>query len=152
MSKNAPTIKQIKIACRHVVELMNAGMTENLAIRHLELFSNGYAKYRLVGNANPDHVDQFILWSKTARKAKTAHPKRPVGQYLRVEHGTPRRQFARYVLNAFKKRKLTKQWLDKLCDKKWKIAVITHEEDKRLARSKLFKSPEARWAAAKIEF
>jgi hypothetical protein len=35
------------------------------------------------------------------------------------------------------------------------IAVITHAEDKRLSegrRSTLFKTPEARWAAANVKF
>jgi len=155
MSKNVPTIKQLRIASRHVIELMQAGMTENLAIRNLELYANGYAKYRIVGNANPDHVNQYKMWSKAARAALAAYPKRQVGGYLRVEHGTPRRQFARWVLKAFKERKLTKEWMDKICDKKWKVAVITHEEDKRLSklgRSKFFTSPDLRWKAARIRF
>ena len=45
--------------------------------------------------------------------------------------------------------------MDRLCDKRWKVAVITHAEDKRLSeigRSKLFDTPEERWAAANIEF
>jgi hypothetical protein len=155
MSKNAPTIRQIKLTCRHVIELVDAGMTENLAIRNLELYANIYAKYLILGNTNPDHVDQYMLWSKAARKARVLRLKRASGQYLRVEHGTPRRQFARDVLEAFKKRKLTKKWLDNLCQRKWKVAVITHEEDKRLTkltRSKSFRTPESRWAAGKLKF
>ena len=155
MSKNVPTIKQLKIACRHVVELIEAGMTENLAIRSLEQYANIYAKYRIVGNANPDHVDQYKLWSKAASAALIAYPKRRVGDHLRVEHGTPRRQFARWVLKAFKGQRLTKEWMDKLCDRKWKVAVITHEEDKRLSklgRSKLFTTPQSRWKFVKIRF
>jgi hypothetical protein len=40
------------------------------------------------------------------------------------------------------------------CDQKWKIAVITHEEDRRLNKFKgdTFISPDERWAAAQIEF
>jgi hypothetical protein len=87
-------------------------------------------------------------------------PKQPIqidlyGQYLRVEHGTPRRHFARLVLDAFKKRKLTRTWMNRHCDKRWKAAVITHAEDKRLSeggRSTLLKTPDARWAAANIKF
>ncbi len=152
MSKNTITIKQLKILCRHVRELMDAGFTENHAIRPLELGANVYAKDRSMGTINPDHADQFKLWSKAARKAKTLHPKWKYGRYLRVEHGTPKRGFARLVLKAFQQRKLTKPWMDKLCDTRWRVAVITHEEDKRLNRSKLYKSPEARWKAAKIKF
>ncbi len=72
MSKNAITIEQLNIACRHVVELMEAGMTENLAIRSLELFANAYAKYRVLRHVNPDHADQYALWSKAAKKAKAS--------------------------------------------------------------------------------
>jgi hypothetical protein len=38
--------------------------------------------------------------------------------------------------------------MDRLCDRRWKVAVITHAEDKRLSeigRSKLFDTPEERW-------
>ncbi len=155
MSKNAPTIEQLNIACRHVLELTDAGMTENLAIRSLEIYANVYAKYRVLGAASPDHAEEYEHWSKAARKAKAANPDRPYGQYLRVEHGTPRRHFARLVLDVFKKQKLTKTWMNRHCDKRWKVAVITHAEDKRLSeggRSTLFKTPEARWAAANIKF
>ena len=31
MSKNAITLPQIEVACRHVAELIKLGMTENLA-------------------------------------------------------------------------------------------------------------------------
>jgi hypothetical protein len=154
-SKNAVTIEQLNITCRQVEELIDAGMTLNLAIRNLELFANVYAKMRVVGNSSPDHADQYETWSKAARKAKKDNPTLPYGQYLRVEHGTPRRQFARYVLEAFKKQRLTQEWMNKLCNKQWKVAVITHEEDKRLTklgRTKMFQNPELRWAAAKIEF
>jgi hypothetical protein len=39
-SKNKLTIDQLKIACRHVRELIEAGVTENLAIRSLEEFTD----------------------------------------------------------------------------------------------------------------
>jgi UDP-N-acetylmuramate-alanine ligase len=61
-----------------------------------------HAKYRIVGNTNVDHADQYTYWSKAARKAKTTKHKQAYGQYLRVEHGTPRRQFARDVLKPSK--------------------------------------------------
>jgi hypothetical protein len=153
MRKNNPTIRQIKIACRHILELVDAGMTVNLAIRNLELYTNIYAKYRIMGNTNVDYADQYPIWSKSARKAKAANPKIAYGQYLRIEHGTARREFALQVLDAFEKRKLTQRWMDSLCDRKWKVAVITHEEDRRLGkltRSKSFRTPELRWAAGGI--
>lgn len=152
MSKNMLTIKQLKILCRHVNELLGAYFTENLAVRLLELGANNYAKYKLLGTTAPDHADQFEMWSKAARKAKKTHPKWKYSRYLRVEHGTPRRQFARLVLNAFRHGKLTQSWMNNLCGTKWKVAVITHEEDARLDRSRLYRTPEARWEAAKIRF
>lgn len=155
VSKNAVTLEQIEVACRHVLELMEAGMTENFAIRNLELFANMYAKFRLIGNTSPDRADQFDLWSKAALDARNENRGHAFGQYLRVEHGTPRRQFARLILEAWETGELDQAWLDELCDTRWKVAVITHEEDKRLntvARSRLFNSPEERWAAAGIEF
>lgn len=100
MSKNAVSIQQVKLACRHVEELMNAGVTENLAIRTLELFTNTYAKMRVVGKASVDHASEYELWSRAALRAKAANPKLPYGFYLRVEHGTPKRQFARLVLDG----------------------------------------------------
>ena len=155
MSKNTITIKQLKILCRHVKELRNAGFTENIAIRLLELGADIYAKDRLMGTTNPNHADQFERWSKAALKAKKVNPELKYGSYLRIEHGSPRRGFARLVIDAFRHRTVTKPWMDKLCDRKWKVAVITLDEDKRLnrlARSKLYKSPEARWKAANIKF
>ncbi|MBX2897939.1 MAG: hypothetical protein KF763_21025 [Cyclobacteriaceae bacterium] len=37
MSRNALSIEQIKLACRHVDELIEAGFSENFAIRSLEI-------------------------------------------------------------------------------------------------------------------
>ena len=152
MSKNAPTVDQIKIACRHVTELLTAGVTANTAIRTLERMADVYCKFRVKGYVSPHHADEYELWSKAAREAKAANPKKQYGQYLRVEHGTPKRAFAHELLAAFNAGILTKEWIDEFCDRKWKVAVITHEEDKRLQRSKAYATPEERWAAAKIVF
>ena len=129
-------------------------MTENVAIRLLEQLTNMYGKFRAHGHVSPDHANQFGHWSKAAKKAQAANPKGKHGLYLHVEHGTPSRDFAREVLAAYNKRKLTKEWLDRHCKRKWKIAVITHEEDLRLNKLKreTFVSPDERWAAAKIKF
>jgi hypothetical protein len=74
-TKNAPTLHQIKMTCRHVIELRKTGMTENIAIRLLEQLTNMYGKFRVLGHVSPDHADQFDHWSKAARKAKAANPK-----------------------------------------------------------------------------
>jgi hypothetical protein len=107
MSKNALTIEQMSLACKHVFELIDAGMSENLAIRSLEIYAKVYAKCRVLGEATPDHADQYDHWSKAVRKAK-AEPDRPYGQYLRVEHGTPRRHCARLVLDVLQKAEVNK--------------------------------------------
>ena len=157
MSKNRPTIEAIQLSCRHVIEHMDKGLSENWAIRLLEQQTNMYGKFRSLGYVAPDRVDQYELWSKAARKAMRATPKGKTGQFLRVEHGTPKRAFAREVLAEYKKsNKLTEEWMDQHCELKWKVAVITHEEDARLrklgVRSKAYPTPEERWAAAGIEF
>jgi hypothetical protein len=72
MSKNAPTIQQLNIACRHVVELIEARMSENLA-KSLEIYANVYVKYRVHGEAKPDHADQYDHWSKAARKLEARY-------------------------------------------------------------------------------
>jgi hypothetical protein len=152
MSQNVVTIQQLEMACRHVVELMASGVTENSAVKTLHRLIDVYCKRRLLGYMSPDHADDYELWSKAARKAKAGNPQKPYGQYLRVEHGTPRRHFVREVLSTYKSGGLTKSWLDDYCDRNWKVAVITQEEDERLARSKAYPTPEERWAAADIQF
>lgn len=155
MSKNAITIDQLKVACRHVEEMMTAGVTENLAIRTLELFADVYAKLHIGGSATPHHVDQVELWSIKARKLRDALPEAKPRDYFRVEHGTPQRCFARKILGLYEKDKLNARTMTRLVERDYMLAVITLDEDKRLnkiARSKTFDAPEKRWAAAGIEF
>ncbi len=153
-SINTVKILHLEIACRGMKELLHARMTENFAIRHLEFLVNNYAKQKIVGKLSPDYADEYPLWSKAALAAKKANPNLKYGQYLRVEHGTPRRRFARLVYEAYQEGKLTQDWMDNHCGTLWKVAVITHEEDRRLnmVAKKIFKTPEERWAAADIEF
>ncbi|MFI5021598.1 MAG: hypothetical protein ACHQRJ_08100 [Alphaproteobacteria bacterium] len=151
ISKNAITIEQIKLACRHVNQLMAEGVTENLAIRTLEIFTDVYAKRYKGGSATPHHVDQVTLWSVDARKKRKQFP----NAKLRVEHGTPRRAFARKVMELYRERKLNAYAMNQLVKRYWKLAVVTIEEDKRLnkvARSTAFDTPDKRWAAADIKF
>ena len=155
MSKNAITVQQVQLACQHVQEMMEAGVTENLAIRTLELFVDVYAKLLTGGSATPHHVDQVDLWSLEALEIRKKNPDVKPKDYFRVEHGTPRRQFARLVLKSHDNNRLNKQELDGLVSRYWKLAVISLEEDKRLnkiARSKMFDTPEERWASANIKF
>ena len=155
MSKNTITVPQIELACRHVQEMISAGVTENLAIRILEHFVDVYAKLLTGGSATPHHVDQVGLWSVEALKIREEYPNAKPRNHFRVEHGTPRRHFARLVLELYEQQELTQERLNALVGRYWKLAVISLEEDKRLnkiARSKMYDTPEERWAAASIEF
>jgi len=134
---------------------MAAGLTENLAIRTLELLADVYAKLHKGGSATPHHVSQVPLWSKKAIQLRNTLPDAKPFQYLRVEHGTPRRAFAREVLSLYRKDRLTTRTMANLVQRSYRLAVITIEEDRalnKLARSKVLTTPEARWASAGIEF
>ena len=110
MSRNALTIEQINLACRHVMELQKAGVTENFAIRTLELFTDTYAKLLNGGSASPHSVNQVKLWSIAALKEKENNPTaKPKGRFI-VEHGTPRRTFARKVLALYRAKNLSKRY------------------------------------------
>ena len=86
---------------------------------------------------------------------RDARPDAKPKDYFRVEHGTPQRGFARMVLALQRRNELTEDTATDLVKKFYKLAVITLEEDQqlnRIARSKVFDTPDARWAAAGIEF
>ena len=154
-SKNRITLTQLKLACRHVEELLAASVTENLAIRTLELFADVYAKMHTGGSATPHHVSQFDRWSSAALAVRRRDPEATPRDHYRVEHGTPRRTFARMVLDLHRRDQLDETRMHVLVETYWKIAVITVDEDARLnkiARSKSFPTPEERWAAAGIIF
>ena len=155
VSKNKPTIGHLEIACRHIKELTAAGVTENHAIRILELFADVYAKLLKGGSATPHHVRHVDKWSMAARKWFDANPSVKPGNYLRVEHGTPRRAFAKKVMRLYEDGNLTEATMADLVRNSWKLAVITVEEDAALnktARSKSFSSPCERWRLAGIRF
>jgi hypothetical protein len=155
MSRNKPTIEHLRIACRHVDELVSAGVTENLAIRTLELFADLYAKTHNGGSAVPHHVSEVALWSVGARKFRVENPSAKPKDCLRVEHGTPRRAFARKVMELYHSDDVNEGSMATIVKRFWKLAVITVEEDSRLnkiARIKMFDTPELRWNAAGIEF
>ena len=157
MSKNRHTIEHLKVACRHVQELMAVGVTENHAIRTLELLSYFYAKLILEGPAAPHHVSQVprAQWSLAAKKLLAENPDAKPRDHFRVEHGTPRRGFARMVLKLYEQGDLSEQAMRRLVDRYWKLAVITLDEDAvlaRVARSMVYERPEERWHAAGIVF
>ena len=134
---------------------MGAGVTENMAIRTLELFANVYAKLLMGGSASPHHVKQVELWSVKAKRLRKKMPDGKPKDLFRVEHGTPRRAFARKAFTLYQKGKLSEKSMQKLVHRYWKLAVITLEEDQclnRVARSRMFDTPEKRWSAAGIKF
>ena len=155
ISKNKFSIEQMIIACRHVNELIDAGVSENMAIRNLELFTDVYAKIHSGGSPSPHHVNQVALWSVEAQRVKNPESVANAKDHFRVEHGTPRRQFARLTMKLYRGNQLNVDTLNELVKSYWKLAVITIEEDRKLnklAKSKLYDTPEARWAVAGIVF
>jgi hypothetical protein len=155
--KNKISIQQLRLACRHVDEMLSAGVSENFAIRLLEHFADVYARIFKGGTGigAPLHVRHIELWSKAAIKLKKQRPNLKPRDHLRVEHGTPRREFARKVLALHKEKRLSEKMMNNIVRRYWKLAVITLEEDLRLnkiARSKAFSSPGKRWAEAGIKF
>lgn len=155
MSKNKITIDQLRLACRHVGEMQKQGVTENLAIRTLELFANIYAKLSMGGRPSPDHVSHYTLWSREARRLKKKKSNGKPKDMFRVEHGTPRRAFARMVLDLYNKDRLNEKAMLKIVEDHWRVAVVTLKEDQRLnkiARSTVFPTPEERWAKSGIRF
>lgn len=156
-SINDVSIDQLQIACRHVLELMAAGLTENMSIRTLELLADVHAKRFCGGSATPHHVDQVepVDWSLAALAVRGENPHGLPKDLFRVEHGTPRRAFARMVLRLHKDGDLSEASTGKLVKKYWRLAVITIDEDRRLnriARSTPFDDPMQRWTAAGIKF
>jgi len=154
-SKNSVTVEQLRLACYHVAELMKAGVSENLAIRTLELLADVFGKIHCGGSATPNHVNQVKLWSASAIQLKGTAVSTAPRDLFRVEHGTPRRHFARLVIALNERGELTQETMSKLVDDHWKLAVITLDEDRRLnrvARSKASATPEERWALAGIRF
>ncbi len=156
-SKNQISIAQLKLGCRHVLEMRRAGFTENFAIRLLELFADSYARHHAGGTNRfaPLSAKHVRLWSVDARKLRGRCERVGYGKLVRVEHGTPRRAFARHVLELHKKACLDAAHMKKLVKQYWEVAVITLEEDRglnRIARSKMYDSPRKRWAAAGIKF
>jgi len=100
-------------------------------------------------------VDQVKLWSIKAQSIRNSGITYKPSDYLRVEHGTPRRALARLVFKLFEEERLNEENINLLVNKHWKLAVITIEEDKILNktnRSTLFETPDERWAAAGISF
>lgn len=155
LSKNSITIEQLKLACRHVKEMKDAGVTENLAIRTLGLFADVYAKLHDGGRASPHHVDQVKVWSRKAKKLRETKPDAKPRDNFRVEHGTPQRAFARKILVLYDRNELNETTMVELVKRDYRLAVITLEEDRhlnRIARSKVLDTPAERWKAAGIEF
>lgn len=157
MSKNHVTIKHLMLACKHVRELMAASVTENLAIRTLELFTDVYAKMHTGGSATPYHVKQvpYEQWSVAAKELIRGNPDIKPNGNLVVEHGTPRRPFARKVIELYQNKKMSEAEMAALVKRYWRWAVLTKDEDRQLNskfRTVTFSSPKKRWEAAGIKF
>jgi len=58
-------------------------------------------------------------------------------------------------MELYQQNRLTEKTMEDLVGRYWKLAVITLEEDQvlnKVARSKMFDTPEERWTAAGIKF
>lgn len=151
--KNDITIEQLRLACKQYKQMRKAGVSENYAIRQLEFFSDVYSKISRHKSRGVHHVSRVKLWSHKALRWKKKNPDAKPKENLRVEHGTPKRAFARLVLELYAAKKLKAKELDKIVKKYWKLAVITIDEDLQLnkvARSRKYSSPRKRWRAAGI--
>jgi hypothetical protein len=107
------------------------------------------------GSVPPYRAHQVALWSAAACKIRSENPSAKPRDHFVVEHGTPRRAFARLVLELSRKGELNDQSMNDLAQRYWKVAVVTREEDDRLnkvARFTMYDTPEERWAAAGIIF
>lgn len=122
--------------------LIETGVVENLLFKVLDHLLNVYA--------SDVHAGRPIPISRAARSLLG------VPGAVILEHGTPRRELTRLFVTAHRRNKLSKAHARNLIEKHWAIAYITKAEDQRLRdlglRSKMMDSPQARWAAAGIEF
>lgn len=163
--KNKITVSQLSLLCEQYETMLEAKFTPNVAIRLVELCADIYGKVRTGGNPGPHSVWQVRrqLWSKMALIVLSENPglqdsksKMRPKEFFRVEHGTPKRKFAEEVIELHRTSRLSQRSMDDLTDRYWRVAVITLDEDKALsrigARSRSYKTPESRWAAAGIEF
>ena len=161
-SKNDITIEQLNMACGHFNELVKAGVTQNIAIRQPLKMVDIYAKMRVIGKCSVDKANEFKHWSIEAKKvwdqAILNDPNAKYGSFVRIEHGTPRTQFTQIVLAKYSENKsLTIKIMEDLIRRKWKVAVITRDQDARINANgdrinPGSKSPEKRWHDAGIEF
>jgi hypothetical protein len=132
------------------------GVVKNMPKKSQE--SKIYAK-RLMGGKGqgaPHSVEHVQLWSVAALAVRDATPGYKARDHFRVEHGTPRRELARAILEVYKPKKtLTEDMVNGLVKRYWKLAVITLAEDQLLNkkfRTKMFDTPQERWKAADIVF
>jgi hypothetical protein len=96
--------------------------------------------------------EQVGLWSEKALEEYSKDKK--AARNLVREHGAPRTPFAVMILELYLSGNLNEKVMNDKLDLHYKLAVITKDEDKRLnairARSKMYPSPDERWAAAGI--
>lgn len=138
--KNQISYDMLIVALKAYCDMVDAGFTENLARRSLSCILNIYA-------TNP-HVGQKYPVSKAAHglaKSELIH-----------EHGTPRARMTDMFVEAYRNGTLTEALAIQYSTDLYRVAYVTKAEDLRLTalglRSKAFDTPEARWAAAGIEF
>jgi hypothetical protein len=123
--------------------MIAAGIGQNSALLIFDNFINGYA--------SNVHAGKPVPVSRAARHLlANGGSKRDII----LEHGTPRRALSLLLMK--RRAGLTEAKVKELVEAYWAIAYITKDEDQRLRdlglRSTMKETPQARWAAAGIEF
>jgi hypothetical protein len=142
------------LGLEYAAKLRESGMVQNFYTWELKHRIEAYYLGRNELYAGPNGIpyEQIDLWSEKALESYSR--KKEDARNLVREHGAPRTPFSAMVLDLYMSGNLSEKVMNDILDLHYKLAVITKEEDKQLnairARSKLYPSPEERWAAASI--
>jgi hypothetical protein len=134
------------ITCFDCFDVMTAaGVAENLSLKVIDHVVNVYASNFHAGKPVP-----------VSRAAREVLANGGTKRDLILEHGTPRRALTLLLMKERRANTLTEGRAKAIMETQWAIAHITRAEDQRLRdrglNSKALDTPQARWAAAGIEF
>ena len=145
------TYEALMLCLDYTQKLERTGMTSQHLYDELKhRVEAAFLGYKQIYSGPGGHdLDKIKLWSKKALEVQGAQRNK-----LIVEHGSPRAAFAMHVFKLYKSGKLTKAILYQLFDDKYKLAVITKDEDKQIIaaglHSIMLDTPEQRWNQSKI--
>jgi hypothetical protein len=144
------TYPVLVLGLEYAAKLRRSGLVQNFYTWELKHRIDCYYLGRNKLYAGPQGLphSQIDLWSVRALAEKD--PRKRVR-----EHGAPRTPFALMILELYLNGNLTEELVNEMMDFHYRVAVITKEEDARLnaigARSKMYPTPDDRWAAAGIK-